>query len=106
MVTASVRSSRGAKRKRTPSPISDHRRRGPGTGAGNGRTAATSSAEIAKVSALTPKGNAAATTNNHAPNGLAANWLIRLKLAYSNEFARGRDTGGTTAGTNAADAVS
>jgi hypothetical protein len=67
---------------------------------------ATRTAEIANVSALTPKGRAAATTNSHAPNGLAANWLIRLKLAYSNEFARGRDNGGTTAGTNPADAVS
>ncbi|MFI6102148.1 hypothetical protein ACIA8G_41915 [Lentzea sp. NPDC051213] len=45
-------------------------------------------------------------TNNHAPKGLATNWLPMVKVADSRALALGRFSGATTDGSSAPIAVS
>lgn len=76
------------------------------TGGWMPRSEKTSTAAARNDAAFRPNGNAAASTKSHAPNGLATNWLITVKIAPKRESAVGSRSGATIAGTKAAEAVS
>src|SRR4051812_18958854 len=107
MVAARVRSRRCRTSHRMPSATSgDSRDGGRGSGAPTVRIVVSGTAARANVTAFTPNGSAAPTTNSQAPTGFAVNWFRTVKAAYIQALARGRPGGGTRVGTKAAAAVS